>query len=170
MSFGVSVGDILLVSQLAYRLYGALSTGRRSAGKEFENALFSLRCALDHLGKQAEDIAAKAADNGGQHAANLRNNLDVMISSCGATLMELENILVKYADDVDDADSVIQQPTVSTARMATKKLSLLQLKKTVKVNWLKVLWDLEGKTLMEYRQKLETHTDAINLVLNTFLW
>ncbi len=101
---------------------------------------------------------------------NLRNNLDVMISSCGATLMELENILVKYADDVDDADSVIQQLTVSTARVATKKLSLLQLKKTVKVNWLRVLWDLEGQTLMEYRQKLQTHTDAINIVLNTFLW
>ncbi len=45
MSFDFSVGDILLVSQLAYRLYAALSTGRRSAGKEFENALFSLRAA-----------------------------------------------------------------------------------------------------------------------------
>lgn len=61
MSFGFSVGDILPVSQLAYRLYSALSGCRRSAGKEFENAVFGLRCALDHLSRQADDITATAA-------------------------------------------------------------------------------------------------------------
>ena len=59
MSFGFSVSDIILVSQLAYKLYLTVTSGRRAAGKdlrELEDVLFGLRCALDHLAKATEDI------------------------------------------------------------------------------------------------------------------
>lgn len=50
----------------------------------------------------------------------MRKNLEIMIQSCGTTLMELNNILLKYAEDANNLD-ITAQPTISTP----KKLSLL---------------------------------------------
>ena len=70
MSFGFSVGDVVLVGQLAYRLYNSLKADPRPATKELQDALFGLRCALDHLGRQANAISSRlSGDNAGPNSS-----------------------------------------------------------------------------------------------------
>ncbi|KAF5864771.1 hypothetical protein ETB97_006616 [Aspergillus alliaceus] len=40
----------------------------------------------------------------------------------------------------------------------------------VKVQWKRILWDLRGDSLTKYRQKIQSHTDSIILLLSTFIW
>ncbi|ERF75223.1 hypothetical protein EPUS_00015 [Endocarpon pusillum Z07020] len=179
MSFGFSVGDIILVSQLAYKLYCNLTTGRRSAAKdlkELEDVLFGLRCALDHLSKAAESILSTAPDSQDANAVEVRHKLDAMVNSCGATLLELDSVTKKYREaaesaqnDVlgDDAEGV---SAVAVSTRPIKKRSLAQFKENVRVNWMKIRWDVERKSLSEFRAKLQSHTDAITIILNTLLW
>jgi hypothetical protein len=164
MSFGFSVGDIILVSQLAYKLYLTVTSGRRAAGKdlrELEDVLFGLRCALDHLAKATEDISATASSRQDVNAIEMRRKLGAMVASCGATLQELESVTKKYREVADpvESDVVHEQPR-----------SVARLKEDIRVNWRKIRWDVERYSLSEYREKLQAHTDAINVVLSTFLW
>ena len=71
MSFGFSIGDIILLSQMAYRLYGAVTSGRRNASRvleELQDVLFGLKCGLDHLAKVRDDISARAQVSSGNVA------------------------------------------------------------------------------------------------------
>ena len=177
MSFGFSVGDILLVSHLAYQLYSTVSSGRRSAAKdlkELENVLFGVHCALDHLGKAATEISATAADRKNANAVEMRQKLDSMINSCGATLQELDSVTKKYREAAlpagsDLVDEAVDLPTIGSSTNQEKRISRVPLKQRVRVNWWKIRWDIERKSLGEYREKLQAHTDAINIVLSTFL-
>ncbi|CAI7573731.1 unnamed protein product [Penicillium glandicola] len=38
------------------------------------------------------------------------------------------------------------------------------------MQWRRIMWDLRGESLGQYRRKLESHLDAINLLLNTLIW
>jgi hypothetical protein len=82
----------------------------------------------------------------------------------------LDNTLAKYEDIIEDGKSAVPQEPAMANLTVAKKSSLMRLKRTVTINWLKVRWDCEGRVLTEYRDKLQRHTDAINIVLNTFLW
>lgn len=178
MSFGFSIGDIVLVSQLAHRLYFTVTTGRRSAGKdlkELEDVLFGLRCSLDHLGKAAKDISATTSNRQDANANVVRQKLDTMVNACSATLQELDSVTKRYreaahTDESDVVGDTTGLPATGIATNPNQKRSLDRLKQSVRVNWMKIRWDMERASLNEYRQKLQAHTDAINIVLNTFLW
>jgi hypothetical protein len=178
MSFGFSIGDILLVSQLAYKLYSSVTSGRRSAArdlKELGDVLFGLRCALDHLSKAAKDISEAASNKQDANAVDMRRKLDTMINSCGATLQELDTVTSKYREAANQGESDVVDHTADVTATGpstnpNKKRSISQFKQSVRVNWMKIRWDVERNSLSEYRVKLQAHTDAINIVLNTFLW
>lgn len=178
MSFGFSVGDIILVSQLAYELYSTVTTGRRAAGKdlkELEDVLFGLHCALDHLGKTAEDISATALNRQDAKAIEMRQKLNTMVDSCRATLMELDSVTKPYREVADPGgngivDDTTDSPDDGTPTNPNKKRSMARVKQSIRVNWMKIRWDIERTSLSEYRGKLQAHTDAINIVLSTFLW
>lgn len=177
MSFGFSIGDILLVSQLAYKLYSTVTSGRRSAArdlKELEDVLFGLRCALNHLSKAAKDISAAASNKQDVNAVDMRRKLDTMISSCGVTLQELDTVTSKYREAANQGESDVVDHTADLPATGltnpNKKRSISHFKRNVRVNWMKIRWDVERHSLSEYRVKLQAHTDAINIVLNTFLW
>ncbi|KAF2178127.1 hypothetical protein K469DRAFT_695763 [Zopfia rhizophila CBS 207.26] len=164
MSFGFSIGDIVLLSQLAYNLYSSVSAGRRNASrelKELEDVLFGLRCALDHLGEVAKDVLANPTNRPG--GPDLKQNLNRMIESCGSTLQELALITKKYREMAitEDSESVAAPAKIRILEDFTKNL---------KVNWKKVRWDMEKQSLQQYRDKLRSHTDAINIILNSVLW
>ncbi len=179
MSFGFSVGDILLASKLAYKLYSTIADGKRSSAKDLKelgDALFGLRCALDHLGKAAEDIWATTSNTQDADAAESRQKLDAMVASCGGTLQELDSVTERYrevtkpaeSDRAVDDDGVV--PAVGAPTLPNKKGSTARLRENMQVNWLKIRWSIERSSLSEYRARLQSHMDAINMVLNTFLW
>ena len=168
MSFGFSAGDIMLLGQLAYRLCNALAEDRRPACKELSNALFGLRCALDHLSRQAKQ-STPALDDQINGREQMRSDLDTLISSCADTLLELEKVFAKYSDELklDDRSS---EPDGTSGSSARKQAALTRAKGRLKANWMKVKWSAESQSLLDFRVKLQTHTDSINIVLNAFLW
>ncbi|KAI4932415.1 hypothetical protein J4E85_002813 [Alternaria conjuncta] len=159
MSFGFSVGDIILVSQLAYDLYCTVSSGRQAASRdlrELEEVLFSLRCALDHLKEVSHDVLTRSGLPDGDE---LMEKLGMMISSCASTLQELDTMTKKYRLVENEA-----------GKEKTSLRTLEDVKKSIRVNWQRVRWDREKQWLQQYREKLKSHTDAINLILTSVVW
>lgn len=149
MSFGISIGDIVLCAQVAHRLFSSITRGRRQAPqdlKELQVALFGLYCALGILKREYETVLARMPS---EHSAALA----YMIQSCQDTLNELDNATAQYREAIDDRHTAI-----GPIRMQ------------LRVQWKRIMWSFRGDTLTKYRQKLQTHTDSINLLLNTFLW
>jgi uncharacterized membrane protein YccC len=131
MSFGLGVGDIILVSRLAYRLYSAVTTGRRSAAKELQelgDVLFGLRCALDHLGNAAKDISTATSNTQDASAVEIQQKLAAMVSSCRTTLQELDSATARYMEATKPADSemlmddVEVEPAVEPSSQSNKSL------------------------------------------------
>jgi hypothetical protein len=179
MSFGFSIGNIILLSQLTYKLYSTITAGRRSATKDLQelaDVLFGLRCALDHLGNASKDISATASDNHDANMAEVQRKLNAMVASCLATLEELDSVTKKYRQAVEpvESDAVDYEPElvpdIGTSSALNKKRSIARFREKAGVNWMKIRWDVERRSFNEYRVRLQSHTDAINLVLTTFLW
>ncbi|EUC44955.1 hypothetical protein COCMIDRAFT_37284 [Bipolaris oryzae ATCC 44560] len=165
MSFGFSIGNIILLSQLAYSLYSSISSGRKAASrdlKELEDVLFSLKCALDHLGEASKDVLARPDRHGRTY---FKEKLDAMINACASTLKELEAMTEKYRS-VETA----AVENAATNKGKAKLRTLDDMKKSIQVNWHRVRWDYEKQSLQQYREKLESHTDAINLILTSMIW
>lgn len=171
VGFGFSIGDIVLMSQLAYRLYSAVEA-RKSVSKELKNlgnALFDLHCALDHLGKTADEISTRAL-SGSNTNASVRKSLHSMIDSCASTLNELDEATKKYRDI--DAQAEVDKPDSSGSSVAElrRQSTIERWKQQLKVQWNKVHWDFKESSMIEYRQRLLYHTATINMVMSTFIW
>ncbi|KAF2021492.1 hypothetical protein BU24DRAFT_21569 [Aaosphaeria arxii CBS 175.79] len=165
MSFGFSIGDILMLSRIAYDLYTSISAGRKAASRdlrELEDVLFSLRCSLEHLGDVSKDVLARTATQHG--GPDFKANLNRMIASCGTTLQELDDMTKKYREIGIDKD--LPQGSINAAVKKTLDYRIQRMK----VNWKKIRWDQEKQSLQSYREKLKTHTDAINLILTSMVW
>ena len=145
---------------MAYELYSSVSSGRKAASRdlrELDEVLHSLSCALGHLAEVSEDVLARPGFRHG--GSGLKEKLDVMIESCASTLQELDDVTKKYR--------IVE----SQANKEKKKLRTIEdVKKSVKVNWQRVLWNYEKQSLQQYREKLKSHVDAINLLLNSVIW
>ena len=125
--------------------------------KELEEVLFSLKCALDHLKEASSDVLARpGVQNGG---SGLKEKLDVMIGSCASTLQELDQVTKKHRD-----------VEIHANKGKTKLRTLDDVKRSIHVNWQRVRWDREKLSLQQYREKLKSHTDAINLMLTSIIW
>jgi len=83
----------------------------------------------------------------------------MMIGSCASTLQELDTVTKKYRD-----------VEIQANKGKTKLRTLEDVKKSMKVNWQRVRWDREKQSLQQYREKLNSHTDAINLMLTSIIW
>jgi hypothetical protein len=171
VGFGFSIGDIVLMSQLAYRLYSAIGS-RKSVSKELKHlgdALFDLHCALDHLEKTADDISTRAF-SGSDGNESVKRSLHSMIDSCASTLNELDEATKKYRDI--DAQAEVNKPDSSRSFMdgARRQSTIERWKQQLKVQWNKVHWDFKESSMIEYRQRLLYHTATINMVISSFIW
>lgn len=168
MAFGFSVGDILLCAQIAHRIYSALTDGRKTAPRdlmELENVLFGLYCSLHHLHRATETILARAASKSNEDAVFMNLQLRFLIRSCLQTLNELENVTRKYREAAHDPPPLLSsQYAVASVHFSQ------QFRAQAKIQWRRFLWDLKGDSLSRYREKLQLHADAINLLLNTLIW
>lgn len=170
MSFGFSVGDIILCTRIAYRLFSSVTDGRKKAPdalKELEGTLFGLYCALNHLERDHEIILAKASTNNARdNSGQVYVQLGYMIKSCRETLQELDNATLKYRDAATEP----ARPVSGNRSTLPGLLSPRPAKGSLKIQFKRVVWDLRGESLSKYRSKLQSHTDAINLLLSTFIW
>lgn len=168
MSFGFSISDIVTLSEKAYQLYGILATGRKNAPSSFaelSDAVFGLRCSLQHLSHHVENTPTlnKTSGKKDQETLIMYKNLDTMLNNCAGTLLGLEKILDKYSDTVPD-------PPATNLYLPRKIRRRDTMRNSIKVNWARVMWGLEEKSLGDLRNKLLGHSSSISLLVQMLLW
>lgn len=146
MVLPVSIGDVIMLSKLAFRLGQAFTTGRKSAGAEFQeiqNQLYGLSKALDLLSQS--NICDPSAPN--------HDVLGPMINNCQDSLKFLEAIVDKY--------TTLEQKAGSGGQDSGRRWSSQILQ-----NWKKVKWTTEGGDLERLKSNLAVHITSLNLVLS----
>jgi hypothetical protein len=162
MTSPVSIGDAIMLSQLAYTIGRAFSSGRKSAPAEFhevQNQLFALGGALGLL---ANDRSEKLKSGPGEasHAPKEEKAvteqdeiLEQMISNCKETLTHLETLVNKYME--------IDPNAQTSAQTAFKSW-----RQDVRKNWKKIKWTTEGGDLDKLRNNLAVHVNGLTLALS----
>jgi hypothetical protein len=131
-----SIGDLLLLSQLAWRIGCAFTAGRPSAPPEFhevENELKTLTKSLDILAEALDDdnnILARGDDR-------VKVGVNKVLSHCGQCLEDLNVFVTKY-QDVKRPASEVSARGIQGAK--TWKPTLLE-------NWRSVWWTTEGGSI-----------------------
>lgn len=158
MSFGIGVGDILMLSGLAYSIGKTLTSGRTGASAEFhevQTQLFAISNALKLLSKTLHGSGASTQD----HVSTLEDEaLIQMIENCSTTLKHLEKVLEKYPE--------LRSEMKVTEDESTRRKWRQELKENVR----KIKWTTEGADLDKLRRNLAIHINALNLAVATRGW
>jgi hypothetical protein len=112
MSFGFSIGDILLCTQIAHRLFSSVTRGRKKSPrdlKELGDTLFGLCSALDLLQINHKSIVDNASSMLNIVVAHMSQHLGYMIESCQGTLKDLDSATVKHREAGEDLPCTLAQ-------------------------------------------------------------
>ncbi len=160
MSFGIGIGDILMLSGLAYSLGKTLTSGRKEAPAEFQevqNQLFAISNALKLLSVTLEKSASSDLD--WVVVPEEDEILGRMVENCSATLKHLDKVLEKYPGLGPDSEK--EQFDENTRQKWRREL---------KDNIKKIKWTAEGADLDKLRHNLATHVNALNLAIAARSW
>jgi hypothetical protein len=159
MTSPVSIGDAIMLSQLAYTLARAFTSGRKSAPAEFrevQNQLYALGSALGFLANDRSGSNRAKPEEGsepGNMATEQDTILEQMISNCQETLKHLELLVSKYMEIEPHAKDRGQ-------------LSQRTWRQDVWRNWKKIQWITKSGDLDKMRSNLAMHTRCLNLALS----
>ncbi|OQE69857.1 hypothetical protein PENNAL_c0127G05049 [Penicillium nalgiovense] len=147
MAFQISIGDVLMLSQLAHDIALAFTSGRKSAPAEFQevqNQLYSLSTALESF---------KSLSTEGKEQTDQRpvDGISAIIQNCRMTLKHLESIVNKYMVIQDQDDK--------------SKPHKRQWSAEISKNWKKVRWTREGGDLAKLQHNLGVHINSLNLTV-----
>lgn len=155
----LSVGDIILLGKIAYRVGTALSSGANSAPTEFaevQSLLFSLQESFEVLSQMFAEPDTN--NNGGIESPNTtklraKRQPDIanILNGCRDVLLHLEKVVERYA--VLDSSSSIREPRPRRLRLDFKK------------GWKKVAWTTEGGDISRLKQALIAHSNALHLAI-----
>lgn len=168
MGSPVSIGDIIAMSKISWKIAQAFTNGRKSAPIEFrevENQLYSLSSALSAF-KDAcgDDIAAVSIESSSlpnrfqdkeQHEG--LQSVDWLLSSCNETLRHLEKLIDKYSALATGSGRDNPEP-----RFRRWSDTLLR-------NYKKIAWTTEAGDIATLRSQLLVHTNSLHLVLGTIV-
>lgn len=168
MGSPVSIGDIIAMSKISWKIAQAFTNGRKSAPIEFrevENQLYSLSSALSAF-KDAcgDDIAAVSIESSSlpnrfqdkeQHEG--LQSVDWLLNSCNETLRHLEKLIDKYSALATGSGQENPEP-----RFRRWSDTLLR-------NYKKIAWTTEAGDIATLRSQLLVHTNSLHLVLGTIV-
>ncbi|KAK5018735.1 hypothetical protein BJ546DRAFT_453797 [Cryomyces antarcticus] len=151
MAGAPSIGDILMLSQTAWKVGRAFTSGRKGAPAEFqevESEANSLSKALTLLGEilLADDSILARAD------ARSREGVVTILHSCEQTLEDLESFVDQY--------KIIKRTETNGGYTVERNWSELVLS-----NYKKMKWTTEGGDIQALRNMLQMHTSTINLTI-----
>lgn len=151
MSFAPSVGDILMLSQLAWKIGRAFTTGKKSSPAEFaevERESNGLSVALKLVAETLHEDTSVLS-----HAdKNTQLAVSTILASASTTLSDLESFVDQYR--------VIKQKRTDGGFIVERSWS-----EAVIANYKKVKWTTEGGDITELRNMLHMHTNTINLTM-----
>ncbi|KAJ5579732.1 uncharacterized protein N7459_005717 [Penicillium hispanicum] len=147
MAFQISIGDVLMLSKLAWDISQAFTSGRKSAPAEFrevQNQLSSLTHALESL-KSLSSMCS------GQDDGTPDSSIAQILQNCRSTLEHLEALVNKYMIIEDDGGS---------SGSGEKRW-----REEIRKNWKKVRWTREGGDLTILQHHLGVHINSLNLTI-----
>jgi hypothetical protein len=148
-----SIGDILMLSQLAWKIGRAFTAGRKGAPAEFlevETAVNSLAKALKLLAEalfaEADDSVLNKADQ------ETQEGVATILTSCQRTVQDLDSLLDQY--------QVIKKHRTAGGFAIDRSWSDL-----VIAQYKTMLWTTEGGRIQDLRNMLQMHTSTITLTM-----
>jgi hypothetical protein len=162
MTSPVSIGDAIMLSQLAYKIGRAFSSGRKSAPAEFEEVQKHLFALGGALGLLANDKSEKPISSPGRAQKALKEGdvvdvqdqmLEQMTLNCRETLIHLETLVNKYME-IDPNSKTSAETTLRSWQQEVRK------------NWKKIKWTTEGGDLDKLRNNLAVHVSGLTLALS----
>jgi hypothetical protein len=156
----LSIGDIILLGKIAYRVGRALSSGSKSAPAEFAEVralLFSLKESFDLLAQSlTQNGRSEESDyeprNADEPKFERQPELEHILTSCRDVLHHLESFVKKY--------SLLQSTTEGQQESQTRGL-----RDDFKKGWKKIAWTKEGGDIAKLKQTLVAHTNALHLAI-----
>ena len=159
MAAPVSVGDILMLSQVAWRLTCAFTAGRANAPSQFqevENELKGLTSSLTMLAESLDADGSLLARADGK----TREGMVSILSCCSQSLDELDTFVNSYQDI-----RRVDQPGGGHAVQRSWRSFFLK-------NYKTIIWTTEGGNIQSLRNMLAMHTQSITIAveaLQTFV-
>ncbi|KAK4173175.1 hypothetical protein QBC36DRAFT_195277 [Triangularia setosa] len=168
MGSPVSIGDVIAMSKISWKIAQAFTNGRKSAPFEFrevENQLYSLSSALvafkDAYGGDVAALSVESSKLPTRFQTKEQNeglqSAAWLLNSCNETLRHLEKLVNKYS--VLTTDSAQDNP----------KPRFRQLGDTLLRNYKKIAWTTETGDIATLRSQLMAHTNSLHLVLGTIV-
>ncbi|KAM0089634.1 hypothetical protein ACP6JD_007014 [Aspergillus fumigatus] len=146
MAFQISIGDVLMLSKLAWDITQAFTSGRKSAPAEFQevqNQLSSLTHAL-------ESLKSLSGESPGLDDGASASSITPILQNCRFTLEHLDALVKKYMIIENDGTG---GPEKKRWRDEIRK------------NWKKVRWTREGGDLTRLQHNLGVHINSLNLTI-----
>ncbi|KAH1328395.1 hypothetical protein KXW98_005604 [Aspergillus fumigatus] len=146
MAFQISIGDVLMLSKLAWDITQAFTSGRKSAPAEFQevqNQLSSLTHAL-------ESLKSLSGESPGLDDGASASSIAPILQNCRFTLEHLDALVKKYMIIENDGTG---GPEKKRWRDEIRK------------NWKKVRWTREGGDLTRLQHNLGVHINSLNLTI-----
>ena len=164
MASPVSIGDAILLAQIAYKIGLAFTTGRKSAPAEFEEIqklLWTLSEALKLVAREFPETGqtgtAESSEGCGkskeEEEPGAKALLITLISNCQGVLKHLDHLVKKYSD---------LDPKAVGIRDSERRCW----KDDFWRNWKKVKWTKEGGGLDTLKKSLNVHLAGLNLALS----
>ncbi|GIJ92536.1 hypothetical protein Asppvi_001814 [Aspergillus pseudoviridinutans] len=146
MAFQISIGDVLMLSKLAWDILQAFTSGRKSAPAEFQevqNQLSSLTHAL-------ESLKSLSRESLGEEDGGSVSSIAPILQNCRFTLEHLEDLVKKYMIIENDGSGRVEKK---------------RWRDEIRKNWKKVRWTREGGDLTRLQQNLGVHINSLNLTI-----
>ncbi|MCJ1400113.1 hypothetical protein MMC11_003316 [Xylographa trunciseda] len=146
-----SIGDILMLSQLAWKIGCAFTAGQAGAPAQFqevENELKSLTTAITLLAESLDEDGSLLA----RADERTREGLDKILGCCRQTLNDLDSFVSQYQEirRFDEAGGLATQKSWRSVLLK---------------NYKKIMWTTEGGSIQSLRNMLAMHTQSISLTL-----
>jgi hypothetical protein len=148
-----SIGDILMLSQLAWKIGRAFTAGRKGAPAEFlevETEVNGLAKALKLLAEtlfaDADDGLLKKADK------ETRDGIATILTSCQQTVQDLDSLMDQY--------QVVKKHRTAGGFAIERSWSDLVLQE-----YKTMMWTTEGGNIQNLRYLLQMHTSTITLTM-----
>ena len=147
-----NVGDILMLSQVAWKTGRAFTAGRKHAPAEFQAVEVDVSGLAQALKKLAETLHAEpgtglisSSDSGTQEG------VAIILSSCERTVHDLDSLVDRY--------QVIRQHRTTGGFTIERSWSDLVL-----AQYETIIWTTEGRSLHDLSSLLQMHTKSIQLL------
>ncbi|MBE7180107.1 MAG: hypothetical protein INR71_02680 [Terriglobus roseus] len=157
-----SIGDILMLSQTAWKIGRAFTAGRSGAPPAFfeietevNNLATSLKLLVEVLFNESPRSGSAGSGEGLLAQADRRTRVGVatILSSCERTLQDLDSLVQRYQD-------VTTYRTSSGATIQDKGWS-----EVVLHNYATMMWTADGGGIGELKDMLHVHTSTVMLTV-----